>query len=725
MSMNFKRAEIVASEADIIVRSAMYLIPEPNQKFRIVVVDDAGNKRYLSGSGLDGKSAYEVAVQNGYTGTVTEWLNSLEGQTGPAGASAYQVAVNNGFTGTESQWLQFLEGNTGPKGDTGDAATIQIGAVTSLPPNQQPTISNTGTTTSAILNFGIPKGDTGPTGASGSNAQSFNYKGNVTDYSGLPATAIQNDAYYNQSDQKWYIYNGNSFPLNGEGIDLGTDLNIPLVLKSFLASPGDTLKREYKWSDSNQVIYGVSPQSGLLTKNNNFFAYSEPDSEFRTWMNVPVTDFDFINLDFVRLGGSPTGPYVSLLGKKSDNTIDILIAPDHEPPTKLLENAQFLISDYQSLSFTLANFTSNNAGLNTDFKFIKKGVGGLLEEDAVKKYIDINIAGLYFGLIDVKTEGAKGDGVTNDTNAIQSCVNKCIQQGGGTLLFHQGTYLVSQINIPNVTNWLSIGFEGVFNPAQRFGTIALPGVYDPDVLVPNGTVIKGIDNTVSAIIYGQSGTSYGNFNTAFLRLKNLTIFAPNENPNIDGVNASNLFQLQCENIVIGTQVYNVHSIEPTNVKSGLVTPHNSNCAMTKLDNICIWGFYNGILVGEHTNGDSIQIQSCKNALTFDYADHASYFKRVCLQRNTNQINVAGQHVFEISQLNMEYAGSGQTTPENAWQSTQLEIKDPSNAGIANITYANVKGNVGKVSTCRIQGGNGIIIKKVGSDTKLTAPGIPD
>ena len=32
----------------------------------------------------DGKSAYEVAVQNGYTGTVTEWLQSLRGQKGDA-----------------------------------------------------------------------------------------------------------------------------------------------------------------------------------------------------------------------------------------------------------------------------------------------------------------------------------------------------------------------------------------------------------------------------------------------------------------------------------------------------------------------------------------------------------------------------------------------------------------------------------------------------------------
>lgn len=34
----------------------------------------------LSGSGaLHGKSAYEIAVENGFTGTETEWLESLNG----------------------------------------------------------------------------------------------------------------------------------------------------------------------------------------------------------------------------------------------------------------------------------------------------------------------------------------------------------------------------------------------------------------------------------------------------------------------------------------------------------------------------------------------------------------------------------------------------------------------------------------------------------------------
>lgn len=70
-------------------------------------------------SGPEGKSAYEVAVANGFVGTQSQWLVSLKGAdgidgvAGNDGLSAYQVAVNNGFEGTEADWLASLEGAPG------------------------------------------------------------------------------------------------------------------------------------------------------------------------------------------------------------------------------------------------------------------------------------------------------------------------------------------------------------------------------------------------------------------------------------------------------------------------------------------------------------------------------------------------------------------------------------------------------------------------------------
>ena len=63
--------------------------------------------------GADGKSAYEIAREKGYQGTEQEWLESLVGQPGAEGKSAYQLAKDNGFEGTVDEWLESLYGENG------------------------------------------------------------------------------------------------------------------------------------------------------------------------------------------------------------------------------------------------------------------------------------------------------------------------------------------------------------------------------------------------------------------------------------------------------------------------------------------------------------------------------------------------------------------------------------------------------------------------------------
>lgn len=94
--------------------------------------------------GKDGESAYQVAVDNGFVGTVQDWLKSLQGkpgrdglngedghdgQPGQDGKSAYQIAVEHGFVGSEAEWLQSLHGKGGSSTTTGDAS-LSIEAIT-------------------------------------------------------------------------------------------------------------------------------------------------------------------------------------------------------------------------------------------------------------------------------------------------------------------------------------------------------------------------------------------------------------------------------------------------------------------------------------------------------------------------------------------------------------------------------------------------------------------
>ena len=83
------------------------------------------------------------------------------GATGPTGTSAYEEAVDGGFTGSTGEWLESLKGDTGPTGSTGaDGATGQAG-----PTGATGDIGATGATGADGATG--QAGSTGPTGPSG------------------------------------------------------------------------------------------------------------------------------------------------------------------------------------------------------------------------------------------------------------------------------------------------------------------------------------------------------------------------------------------------------------------------------------------------------------------------------------------------------------------------------------------------------------------------------
>lgn len=73
--------------------------------------------------GSDGATAYQLAVAGGFSGTLAEWLVSLQGDDG---ASAYEVAVANGFVGTEAEWLLSLKGADGTGGGSGSGNLVYL-----------------------------------------------------------------------------------------------------------------------------------------------------------------------------------------------------------------------------------------------------------------------------------------------------------------------------------------------------------------------------------------------------------------------------------------------------------------------------------------------------------------------------------------------------------------------------------------------------------------------
>ncbi len=129
-----------------------------------------GAKGERGQDGENGKSAYEIAVLNGYVGNEEQWLASLKGRDGSPGRdgrnglSAYELADGELMYGTVEKWLNSLKGakgDTGQKGLDGKSATVTIGAVTT---GETASVTNTGTATEAVLNFVLPAGGGGYNG---------------------------------------------------------------------------------------------------------------------------------------------------------------------------------------------------------------------------------------------------------------------------------------------------------------------------------------------------------------------------------------------------------------------------------------------------------------------------------------------------------------------------------------------------------------------------------
>ena len=133
----------------------------------------------------------------------TEWkfISDLSDAQGIQGLSAYQVAVQHGFEGTEDEWLISLKGEkgeTGPKGDKGD--TGEKGATGERGPQGlqgerglQGVQGEKGE--QGIQGIQGPQGEPGPQGPKGDTGSGLNIKGELDSESQLPQEGVSGDAW--------------------------------------------------------------------------------------------------------------------------------------------------------------------------------------------------------------------------------------------------------------------------------------------------------------------------------------------------------------------------------------------------------------------------------------------------------------------------------------------------------------------------------------------------
>lgn len=537
------------------------------------------------------------------------------------------------------------------------------------------------------------------------------------------------------SDQSIYEANASVISSDVPGVSskwtkkVGGNSKVSNVLKHFLEQPTGTESLDLTYNLTvlgNSPIYGISLQTTKLLKGNNTTQnISDPTTGYYVFQNIPLSQGTIgqdgvkkvtrITMDILPYGNSPGGTNANLVGIRSDGSTASLISHPTTPAPTTLQHYEIDVTQFNSISIGV--YISSNTpptypdSLNQVIKFYTKSSYG--ETDSVfnsinKKKDEGN------NFIDLINFGCVGDGVADDTSTFNAAIVELISRGGGTIYGRDRKYKVSSITIPDVPTWLKIEIAGSGMPVNRFGTV---GNFDISGGIGTMQIISTLNDPTKGVINVSPG-SFNGFNMVFLSIKNLAMRTYN-NPNCWGINAINANQLNVENFAYDTGVYNVQASDPTNLSVGILTPQRGNGAFTYLRNVSISGVQYGIQVEEHTDGDQIILSSCKVGLLYKQADHASYLKRVCSQRNTTHVKVIGSCNFIIEELNMEYAGAGQTDSNNAWQNTVYELDDATNLGVGEIKYHNVKGALGKVNTFRFNGGSNVIVKRIGNETRIT------
>ena len=139
----------------------------------------AGSEAAVTNTGTPSAAVFNFTIPRGDTGA-----RGVQGEPGAPGANGQDGAPGadgkDGVTFTPSvdtngdlSWSN--DGNlpnpetVNLRGAQGEAATVQVGQVTTLPAGSQATVTNSGTNQAAVLNFGIPTGATGAAGTNGTD----------------------------------------------------------------------------------------------------------------------------------------------------------------------------------------------------------------------------------------------------------------------------------------------------------------------------------------------------------------------------------------------------------------------------------------------------------------------------------------------------------------------------------------------------------------------------
>ncbi len=280
--------------------------------------------------------------------------------------------------------------------------------------------------------------------------------------------------------------------------------------------------------------------------------------------------------------------------------------------------------------------------------------------------------------------GARGDGKTDDTAAIQRAIDFCAKRGGGRICFpytptgyriaspgveeYKGKPVRAQIIIPpgnhnillegempcrllnayqvrpmSATSFTPTVFGGIRNDNTfLFSDWQAPEVHDADkrpwaiIAAPEGTMCKG------------------KFSVSQFSIKNLELrvhmdqdlMYPTESAaNLQNIARVNITESQfCLNETVGDALQN-KELQPNPCHTaGLVLSGDQNDDNV-LRNVAVQGFRYGIVAGEHVVAEYLYIHNCEEGITFHDCSHLSTIGHIVAQHNRMIVTTTRENLF--------------------------------------------------------------------------------